>query len=291
MRASLRLAASACTVSVVAAACGGGSSSSSAIANLSPKDIIKVSAQQAQQNSLRFDLTAKIGIDTSHLGAAAGNLPGLLAGGIQLNGHGEQESAQRERLSMSLAPLLAQPIVAVLYDGTAYVALDGTHFTSVGSLKQLTGGFGTTPGDLKDYLGSLGSVSDLGTTQLDGMTVEHLRAGIDKSYLDKALSGAQGQQLRQFIDFQGGTVDAYVVPQTGRLDRVNAHIALTFNLSALFGAIGGQAAPPQGGNLGVTVDYSVHLFDYGASITITRPTVDPNAPKVPGGGLFGGLTG
>ena len=292
MPASLRLAACACVAGAVVA-CGGGSSPSSAIANLSPQDIIKASAQQAQQNSLRFDLSAKFGIDTSHLVNANSNLLGPLAGGIQLTGHGDQESAQRERVTMLLAPLLTQQIVAVLYDGTSYVSLDGSRFAQYGSLRQLTGGFGTTPSDLKDYLGSLASVSDMGTTQIDGMTVEHLRAGIDKSYIDRALAGSQAQQLRRFIDFQGGTVDAYVVPQTGRLDRVNAHLGLSFNLSALFGAIGGQAPPTQlpSGSLGVAVDYSVHLFDYGAKITVTKPTVDPNAPKVPSGGLFGSLTG
>ena len=64
-------------------------------------------------------------------------------------------------------------------------------------------------------------------------------------------------------------------------------------ISSLFGATPGANLKKTGpgGTLDFDVAVSAHLHDYGAKITIRKPTVDPTAPKPPSGGLFGGLAG
>ena len=230
--------------------------------------------------------------------------------GVSLTGTGEQESAQRVRMTMSLKPLLTQQVTAVAYDGSAYVSLDGSRFSAVPSLRGLSGGFGATPNDLTQYLQGLTSVRDLGSTQQDGQTVEHLQATLDQSVLQKALSqaGAQasgtgagqpgqlGQLFTQFFQLQGGTVDAYVLPSNGQLDRVDVSMKVAIDFDRLKQVVGGLAggsatnagAQIPGGSLGMTVDVGVHYQDYGAAITVHKPTVDPNAPSIPSNGILGG---
>ena len=127
---------------------------------------------------------------------------------------------------------------------------------------------------------------------------------LDQSFLQKALGQAsQGQSpnpfagiLEQLVHFTGGTIDVWVNQADGSLDRTKVAFNLTFDLDKLSQLLGGlgqgsggssSSATPSG-SVGIGLDLDFHAHDYGAAVTITKPTVDPSAPKLPGGlNLFG----
>ena len=302
---SARLLAAAGTAVVTLAGCGG---SSSAINGLAPKDVVKLSSQRVATQSLRADLDGRFIVDASKLtGVPPAQLKqfGVAPNGYTLTGKEEQESPKRLQLVVTLQPDYDNATI-VAYDGQTYYSRDGTRFAAAGQLSSLTAGIGITPGDLTNYLGFLGELKDLGSTTQDGMTVEHYQSPIDQSVLDQVLGASvtsQGNNLnglsdifKQFITVRAGAIDVYVDPATANLDRVDMKLQFVFDfskISSLFGATPGanlkKAGP--GGTLDFDVAVSAHLHDYGAKITIRKPTVDPTAPKPPSGGLFGGLAG
>jgi hypothetical protein len=304
MRSACQLAAAGILTALLAG-CGG---SSSMISGLTPKDIVKVSTKHVQQQSLRADLSGRFVLDASHLtNVTPAQLRqfGALGNGYTLSGHQDQESLRRLQLTLTLLPDYNNSVV-VVYDGQTFYSKDGTRFAAAGQLSSLTAGIGITPGDLSNYLGFLGDLKDLGTATQDGMTVEHLQSNIDQNILDQVLGASVGPSpnangfadlFKQFIEVQGGTIDMYVVPATAELDRIDMKLRFAFNFSKISGLFGATATPvPRkggptipGGTLDFDVAVSSHMYDYGAKITVKKPTVDPTAPKPPTGGLFGGL--
>jgi hypothetical protein len=299
------------------AACGS-SSSTNALSGVSPKQATIQSLQKFSTTSVKYDLDGKVTVDSSKLQGISSDqlhqITGALggAGGVTLTGTGEQESQKRSSVTLSVKPLVSQTVTAVTYDGEFFYSVDGGKtFGTGGSLSSLTGGFGVTPDQSQQLFSALpdGSYSDTGQTQMDGLTVEHYSAAITKDQLFQAISGAststgsQQQQnlalIQQFITAGTSSVDAYVRTDNGQLDRYTADINFGFDLGALVGAFAGLgsgsssstsggAAPS--GTLGIGLTLGVHLHDFGTPITITKPTADPNAPKLPSGlgGLFGG---
>ncbi|HEY2705730.1 MAG TPA: hypothetical protein VGL20_18780 [Candidatus Dormibacteraeota bacterium] len=290
----------------VAAALLPGCGSSSAINGLSPKDIVKLTSQKVATQSLRADLSGRFIVDASHLtGVSAAQLKqfGASGNGYTLTGREDQESTKRLQLLVTLQPDYDNATI-VVYDGQTYYSKDGRRFAAAGPLSSLTAGIGITPGDLTNYLGYLGDMKDLGSTTQDGMTVEHLQAPIDQNVLDQVLGASVASQspnlgglanlFKQFITVKAGTLDVYVDPATANLDRVDMKLQFSFDFSKIASLFGGSASPaPRKGGPGGTLDFDVavgsHLHDYGAKISIPKPTVDPSAPKPPAGGLFGGL--
>jgi hypothetical protein len=312
MRSLTSIASGSLALALALGACGSSGNSSSAtsgpLAGLTAKDIIKTTADKTPVTSLKFDMDGKLSVDTSKLsGIPADQLGALgsLASGLTVTGTGEQETAQRQSLTLNLKPLVDQPLTAVLYDGQSYFSLDGGKtFGSAGSLKSLTGGIGITPSDITGYLNALGtSVKDAGPVTKDGVATEHITATLDKDFLGKALGGAPGagqgnlvQAFGSLITLRSGTLDAWVRQEDGRLDRTTMSFAVDFDLGKLgsiFSGSGG-ATPQSGvptGVLTLALNLSIHLHDYGASIHITKPTVDANAPTLPpgigGSSIFG----
>lgn len=302
---SARLLAAAGTAVVILAGCGG---SSSAINGLAPKDVVKLASQRVANQSLRADLNGRFVVDASKLT----NVPpaqlkqfGVAPNGYTLTGREDQETPKRLQLVVTLQPDYDNATV-VEYDGQTYYSKDGTRFAAAGQLSSLTAGIGITPGDLTNYLGFLSDLKDLGSTTQDGMTVEHYSSTIDQNVLDQVLGAsvtAQGSNLngfsdifKQFITVKSGNIDVYVDPATANLDRVDMKLRFLFDfsrISSLFGATPNPSAKRNapGGTLDFDVAVGAHLHDYGAKITIRKPTVDPTAPKPPSGGLFGGLGG
>ncbi|HEX3604942.1 MAG TPA: hypothetical protein VH134_03385 [Candidatus Dormibacteraeota bacterium] len=283
-----------------------GCGSSSAISGLSAKDIVKLTSQKVAQQSLRADLSGRFVIDTSHLtGVSAAELQklGAASNGYTLSGREDQESPKRLQLNVTLQPDYDNATI-VVYDGQTFYSKDGRRFAAAGQLSSLTAGIGITPGDLTNYLGFLPDMKDLGSTTQDGIGVEHLQANIDQNVLDQVLGASvssQGPNLsglsdlfKQFITVKNGSLDIYVEPSTGNLDRVDMKLAFSFDFSKIGGLFGGASPAPKvkkgpNGTLDFDVAVGAHLHDYGAKITITKPTADPTAPKPPTGGLFGGL--
>ena len=308
------VAAAGASALLLLAACGSGGSST-ALNGLSPRQATINALQKFQSTSLKYDLDGKISVDTSKLQNAPPDVVDQItsalggAGGVTLSGTGEQESPQRVRVALSLKPVVSETITGVQYDGTFYYSLDGGKtFGSGGSLTSLTNGFAITPDQSSKLFGNLpdSAFTDKGQTSIDGVTVEHFSAAISKDQLFQAIAGGLGsssqsqqnlQLIEQFITVGAATIDAYVRPDTGQLDRYGANFSIVFDVGKLIQAFGGigsssdsSASGTPSGSLTVGVTANVHLHDYGASIHIDKPTVDPNAPKLPSGlgGLFGG---
>jgi hypothetical protein len=300
---SARLLAAAAVVLALLPGCG----SSSAISGLAPKDVVKLSAQRVTSQSLRADLSGRFIVDASHLtGVTADDLKrfGAAANGFTLTGTVDQESPRRLKLTVTLLPDYNNAVI-VVYDGQSYYSKDGTRFAAAGPLSSLTAGIGITPGDLTNDLGYLGgNLKDLGSSRQDGMTVEHLQAAIDQNVLDQVLGASVSSQnpnlsgvadlFRKFITVRAGTLDVYVDPATANLDRVDMKLQFSFDFSKIAGLFGATPNPSvkrkgPGGTLDFDVAVGTHMHDYGARITVPKPTVDPAAPKPPAGGLFGGL--
>jgi hypothetical protein len=312
-----------CTLAV--SACGSSGSSSS---SRSPAQVLADAAGPVSSMSVRFDGSAAVTVDASKV---TGVSPGILgqisafAQGGSVTATGEQEKAGRDRLTLSFdAGGQKQSITLVVYDGQLFYSTDGKTFGSGGSLKDYTGGVGIAPADIGGYIKSFPGFQDKGSTQQDGVTVEHYQAALDKSALGtllppgqgsgssstgggtstssststSALSGALGF-LEQLIDVKSGTADAYVTPD-GHLERFALQLSLGLDFTKLgpllngLAALGGSgssstATSAPAGALTVDVTLGAHFTDYGSAITVTKPTVDPNAPPPPSfpGGLGG----
>ena len=279
---------------------------SSAISGLSPAQAVQQATAKFSNQSLKFDLDGKISIDSSKLRGDAQVQDQLKAfgSGVTVTGTGAEENPQRVQLVMHITPQLDKPVTVVAYDGTAYAALDGTHFADAGSLKSVTGGIGVTPGDVSTYLSNLGNVQDKGSERIDNLDTEHYQVALDQSFLQKALGQAsQGQSpnpfasiFEQLVQFTGGAIDVWVNQADGTLDRTKVAFTLSFDLdklSQLFGGLAqgsgatGSSGTPSG-SVGIGLNLDLFAHDYGSPVTIAKPVVDPNAPKLPGGlNLFG----
>ncbi|HET9052027.1 MAG TPA: hypothetical protein VFO60_10000 [Candidatus Dormibacteraeota bacterium] len=312
MRRALRIL----PLSVAAAAgivsCGSSGSSSSSTGDGAPaKQATVASLQRAGATSVRSTISGSFGVDTSRLQNVPPDIlrtiTGVVGGGgtVSFSGTGEQESASRVRLTLTIQPMLSKPLTAVLYDGTLYYSLDGGRtFGSGGSLSSITGGLSVTPSSAQKLFGALpeGAFTDDGQTQVGGVTVEHYSAQITKDNLFSAIAGAAGsgsqaqqnlQQLAGFITSTSSSVDAYVRPD-GSLQRYSVDVGFGFDVGALVqGVTGGGGSASGGGgpggvlqvHSGLTADFS----DVGAAITVPKPVVSPNAPKLPAG--LTGLSG
>ncbi|HEY6377896.1 MAG TPA: hypothetical protein VI316_01825, partial [Candidatus Dormibacteraeota bacterium] len=235
----------------------------------------------------------------------------------------EQESAGRQRLTVTIK-LATQTHTATVvnYDGQVFYSVDGGGFAAGQAPKQLGAGLGAALSQPAKYLDSLPGFEDKGPAEQDGVSVERYNATIDQSLVGKLIAGALagtsaqskaagGAQfaallqglLQQLVHIDSGTADVYVRAGDGRLDRATVVTALTIDLAKAGAILGGlQALSPAGkgagpaaapalpgGQVHLDLSLTTHLYDYGAPITVARPTVDPNAPSLqaPGAGLFG----
>jgi hypothetical protein len=311
MRPARYLVAAGALAAVAISGCGshGNTSSSSAQAQLA----VVAAAQKSHATSLRYDLTTNVGLDTSKLTGLSPAELSKLSGleNIAVTADAEQESASRQKVNLTLKTGTESHTATIVnYDGTVYYSVDGGAFESGATPKQLSGGFGTTFNQPAKYLDSLPGFQDKGTTQQDGLTVEKYEATIDQSLIGKLFAGALAQGaaktntevppqvasmlhgfLQQLVHIDSGTADAYVRSDDGRLDRATLTTSLTVNLANLGSILGGlqslgttdhaATAVPQGslpgGQVHANIAVDAHLYDYGALITVTRPSVAATA--------------
>ena len=141
--------------------------------------------------------------------------------------------------------------------------------------------------------------------RIEDLQIADVGLRIDAAQLQKLIAGQSGaspdttglgQLLQQFLTFKGATVDDYIDTTTAKVDRIKVRFGISIDfdkLGQVFGALGNSggasASPIPHGQLTVDLDFGLHLYDYGAKITVQKPTVDPNAPELPGGVLGGGL--
>jgi hypothetical protein len=197
----------------------------------------------------------------------------------------------------------------VIFADHVYMSEDnGSTWADLGSFG--FNGLPVSPSDAATVLKDLGNVQDQGATLRNGTTTEHMRAAIPADYVSKQFSKISGtgqlsqamQQLSTVIQgsmrLKDGTVDAYVRQSDGRLDSMDTHVVIDIDMgkfiAALMQAFGGSlpsggsnSVPNVSGSLAIAETVTEQFTGYGAKVTVTKPTVDPNAPTLPGGGLFG----
>jgi hypothetical protein len=322
-RSTRYLVAAGAVAAVAVSGCGShaGASSSSSQAQLA----VAAGAQNSQAASLRYDLTANIGVDASKLRGLGASELAKLSGlqSVAVTADAEQENASRQKINLSLkSGNESHTATIVNYDGTVYYSLDGGAVESGAKPKQLSGGVGTALNQPAKYLDSVPGFQDKGTVQKDGVTVEQYEAAIDQSLIAKLFAGALSQGsgqntsevppqvasmlqgfLQQLVHIDSGTADAYVRWDDGRLDRATLTTSLTVDLSNLGSMLGelqslgvtdyAATSAPQGGlpdgQVHANIKVNAHMYDYGASITVTRPNAvaSTSTQGSDGLGLFG----
>ena len=307
MRHLAKLAAAGLAAGIAATACG---AATNVLQGKTPTQIVQLASAQVTGQSYRLSIDGHFSIDVSGISGIPSDTLDQLAGAMKdfsMTGKGDVQNAQRLKLSMtlSLGSLGDKTFAAVLYDGHYYVALDGKSFADAGSLNLQ--GIAASPDDIKSELQDATSVKDLGATIRDGQHVEHLQAHLNANYMNDMLnkvtgSGSGAQSLQQaaelfknVVTIGANTIDVYVRTSDGRVESVDTDMTMSFDMakfvSLLTGQLGG-AIPPGGGAGDVSgamvmkITGTDRFTDYGARITVSKPTVDPNAPGLPG--LFGG---
>jgi len=303
MRQLRRIAAASAAAGLAVTACGG---ATNALQGKSPQQIVTLASTSINRDSYHMVLHATLSVDT---GDVKGLPPEVLSQfgsslhDVTIDGSGDVQSAQRMRFTLTLKPLVDKAVEVVLYDGGAYVSQDGGKtFADAGSFD--FNGLPVSPADLASILKDLGTPQDQGSQSRNGATVEKLHAAIGQDFVNKVLSqmsgGAEMQQLAQLfaqvMTVRSGGVDLYVRHSDGRLDSENTDATIAVDMaklvSVLAQAFGGQLPVDASGVSGAMVlkeAAGVSFSNYGGKISISRPTVDPNAPGLPGGasGLFG----
>jgi hypothetical protein len=305
MRHLARFAAAGLATGLVATACGG---TGNILQGRTPAQIIQLASSKVSGLSYQMALHGTVSVDTSGVqGMPAGalNAVGSVLHDLTMDGNADVQNPQRMRMTMTMSLLPGKKLVAVFYDGAFYISMDGgASFASVGSLNLQ--GLATTPDDIKTLLSGATNVKDLGLTTHDGERVEHLQATLGPNYIDDALgklTGGGNSSLQQFgallkdvFKVTDGTLDAYVRTNDGRVEAVLSHMVLSMDMAKLMAVVlqnlGGQVPSGSGvrqitGAMAMTVDTSSRFTDYGATITVSKPTVDPNAPGLPN--LFGSM--
>jgi hypothetical protein len=250
------------------------------------------------------DVSGVQGLPPATLQQIAGTLKGLT-----LDGKGDVQDAKHARITMTLKPVVDKQLVVVLYGDKVYVSEDaGKTFADGGSFNLQ--GLPFTPDDLVAELNATGQLQDLGTTTRNGNEVKHLHAALTNDYFQSLLNKVSGsgqsspaeQQLGgligQMLTVKDGSVDAYVRTADGKLDSSDSKFTIAVDLGKLMNlflhAFSGLASPGAAtpdiptisGSMNLTLNAGATFSDYGAKISVTQPTVDPNAP-VPSPNRFG----
>jgi hypothetical protein len=296
-----KLAATGLAAGLLATACG----SADVLQGLSPAQMVTLASSKVTGQSYRMAITGQVSIDASGVQGLPPDVINQMTTFLRnfsMNGKADVQSGQRLRMTMSMSiPTIGdKSVVAVLYDGHSYVSVNGGNdFADAGTFNLQ--GIAATPSDVKSLLAGATKVKDLGTTVHDGQRVEHLRATLGPSYLNDLLAKISGsgsgaaavQQLRDFIkqviQLNDGTLDVYVRTLDGRVEDVDSNVTMSLDMGKLISMLlnqysgqipSGSRVPQVSGLVVMKVTGSDRFSDYGAKITVTKPTVDPNAPGI-----------
>lgn len=254
--------------SLALAACGSGAAGAGSTPSQNPQQVLLSAAHTATTHSVRLDMT--IGEHLTANGPRASSLGGASGTTISVTGH--MDIANASRMSGHLTVDAAgrhSPVALVLYDGTAYVSVDGGKtYRSLPAASNVNKQYG--PESALQYLDAIGSVKDIGPTSVSGTPAEEYEAQLDpdkmasllRSYLSSIGNGAQSNILRA-LRFDGGTLDAAVDHQD-RLLTENGSFTASIDL-------GKVQASFQGTVMHISITITSHFYDYGAAITVTRP--------------------
>ncbi|HXA27316.1 MAG TPA: hypothetical protein VN193_01095 [Candidatus Angelobacter sp.] len=308
MRHLARLASAGLAAGLAVTACGG---ATSPLQGKTPKQIITLASTSITSTSYHLTMHGGVSYDASGIqGLPAGTLS-QITGSMQnmtIDGSGDVQDSTHARMAMTMKPLVDKSLQMVIDGDHVYMSEDsGATWADLGSFN--FNGLPVSPSDAASVLRDLSNVQDMGATARNGSAVEHMHATVPPDYLSKQLSkiggtGQLGQMMQQLstlitqaMTLKDGSVDAYVRSADGRMDSMDTHVVIAIDMgkfmAALMQAFSSQAPSAMGtlpnvsGSLTIAETVTEQFSNYGAKVTITKPNVDPNAPTLPGGGLFG----
>ena len=309
MRHLAKLAATGIAAALLATACG----ATNVLLGKTPDQIVQLASSRVTGESYRMTMGETTTVDASGVeGMPSSMLDAMTSAmsGITISGRGEVQSAQRMTMNMTTSAAgKTVKMQAVMYDGHFYIALNGDNrFADAGTLNFQ--GAAATPDDIKQLLTNATAVKDLGPTVHDGQRVDHLSAMLGSDYISSVLNKVTGSGsgadaikaiaglLKDVFTIRDATLDVYVRDVDGRVEAVSSHMTMAMDMgkfvAKLIGQYGGRPGAGSGlgnvtGALVMKITGTNNFSDYGAKITVTKPTVDPNAPSLPN--IFGGSGG
>lgn len=312
MRQMLKIAAAGLSAALLATACG--STGANVLKGKTPEQMIQLASSKVTGESYHMTMDAKMAVDASGVqGMPSSMLDAMTTAmkGFSMKGDGDVQNAQRVKMTMQISTGgIDKTMAMVLYDGEYLISLDNDgRYADAGSLNLQ--GVNASPDQIKSLLIGAVDVKDEGTTVHDGVSVEHLHANLGPDYLKQQLdrmSGASGsgamagamQQLAQLLkdvfSVRNGTLDVYVRTLDGRVEAVDTGMTMAIDMAKFMTLLeqqyGGQLGGSSGlgdvtGSMVMNITGENRFSNYGAKITVSKPTVDPNAPSLPSN-LFGG---
>lgn len=278
---------------LILAGCGSSQSSPAVAAKLlsnANTTALATSFKAQFQGTLHLTTTGVTGLPT----ASAAQLQQVQSelNSATVRGTIEYQGPKTFEVTYSFPPVLSQPLEVIDVAGAEYASIDGTHWHAVSTSSvgggQLPSQFANLPSQLKTLgLNAKGAttITNLGSTTLNGVAVDHVRAVVSATGLDRIFSGAlstlgsgsgssslgaEATILAQLIHFDSAQADTYISTSTNLPEQESASGGMSFNLAALSLLSGGQDAHIAGTvafGFGFTVSYG----DYGAHFSIAKP--------------------
>jgi hypothetical protein len=273
----LTLAAVAAVLGGLAAGCG---QSHDALTGVSPAQAVSRAASRVSGGSFRVETAQTITLDASRLSAQAQQ--GFGGTGRSQHQTIKEEVESPKRLDGVLATDTRSGIHIVLYDGTVYVSADGREYRDAPVLQSLADTFSTR--QIQEYADHVGGLHDRGRAAKDGLDTERFDGTLDSGYLSTLSDKLLGSLLQGLgaptglagsvgsaIHYDRADVTFYIDRATGSLVREASTADVSLDLDRLT-SLTGHSVPGIGGVLKVGTDGSTRLYDYGARISVRRPT-------------------
>jgi len=246
----------------------GGAGSASSANPSDAKAAFVASIQRTERLSFRSDISMKESFTVS--GPGGTNFGALSGAGLSFTIHVDQESAQRSEVRETLAASgVNQTLIAVLYDGTAYLSTDNGAQYQTFPVNQAAS-HQLDPKTPLQFLEMVATVKQTGDAELNGAPVTQYHADLDpvkeNAFFKAALAAQKNPLVSKLINSVGvtdGSLDAsldgagHIVSDRGYMD------------AAL--DLGAFAPSEAGSTLNVRVSFTGWFSDYGSSISISRP--------------------
>ncbi len=272
------LLAATMALAVAFAACGGSSDSGSS--DVPPQKVLdQTFSEKSTIDSGKADASLKIEAN----GDQSGNFEIDLSGPFDTNGSGDAKldmtakasgDVQGQNFEIEAGAIFTGDAGYLNYQGTDY-ALSSQQYASLSKALQQSSNGNSGQGNLPGLKDSLGDLTNEGETEVNGTKTIHVSGSVDpkkltdaiKSAIDQGASGgvsqAQLQQLQGALPQLGQVTEAIKDASFDVYSGVDDHLLrkLDFNL---------DVAPPQGGELKITLDLS--LNDVNKPQTIKAPS-------------------
>jgi hypothetical protein len=286
--------------------------------------MLQAANQQALNSSFQVDFSSQLHVDLSGVTGLTGvssrelSLVQAEINSAGLTGTAQVQSQTQAEVTLSLPPLLSQPLHVIELNGAEYVSEDGTQWHVVGAGQSgLAGGLGSAAGgsltNLRSELRSWGqdlrnsaTVTNLGNTEINGSQVDHLRTNLSGAAMSQVLSqvlssvasqltssapalSSELPLIEQLLQFTEVKADSYVLTSSGKLDRASLAVGLKLDLSTLSTLAPAGAGLP-GGTASLTYAGAANFSAYGQNFNIQKPSQIVAGPLPTPSGLASALS-